>query len=468
MKVLSLIEHQRSFAACSCLFYLSLVVLLAGCNEETPVENRPNVILILADDLGYETMTVNGGESYSTPNIDELSSDGMRFKHCYAQPQCTPSRLQLLTGIYNQRNYVKFGLVDTTQVTVTQLFRHAGYETGVVGKWQLGKNPNNPNQLGFDEYLLWQLTKGRVDSIGWDPAEFPGKGYQQGGRDTRYSQPVLDDNGNVKIYGSNDYGPEVINDYALNFIDRKSQHDKPFFLFYSMILTHCPFSPTPDSPEWMNDDTTVMTYKGQSHYFNDMVIYMDKMVGNIGAKLDELDISKNTLVIFVGDNGTDTPIVSRFQGRDVAGGKFLSTDAGTRVPLIVKWPGVIKPGTLNADLIDFTDFMPTMLDLAGIQVPDSLDIDGVSFKDQLTGNVGEPRDWIYSWFMNPFKKQPVVFARNHQFKLYSTGEFYEIPMDYLEENPITYDSLNEQSKEVYNRLQKVLDMQSMRRLNAIK
>jgi len=127
-----------------------------------------------------------------------------------------------------------------------------------------------------------------------------------------------------------------------------------------MILTHCPFSPTPNAPEWMKDDTTVMTYKGQSHYFEDMVVEMDKIVGKINRKLEELGIHNNTLILFTGDNGTDKPIVSVMNGREVAGAKGQSTDAGTRVPLIVKWPDIIKANSMDTSLTDFSDLLPTI------------------------------------------------------------------------------------------------------------
>jgi arylsulfatase A len=191
-------------------------------------------------------------------------------------------------------------------------------------------------------------------------------------------------------------------------------------------------------------------------------------VGNINAKLEALGITDNTLVIFTGDNGTDTPVVSRFKGRDVAGAKLESTDAGTRVPLIAKWPGVIKAGTTNSDLIDFTDFMPTMLNAGNIEIADSLDLDGVSFLPQLKGEAGMPRKWIYSWYLNPAKKEPRVFARNHQYKLYETGEFYDVPNDYQEKHSIVFDNLSEGAKAVYVELRSVLSNYSKRRLDAIR
>lgn len=447
-----MIKHTTMPVTRFCIAMLMAFAVLSGCQSPEPSEKRPNVIFILADDLGYETLRVNGGESYATPNLDKLASEGMRFEHCYAQPQCTPSRVQLLTGIYNVRNYVSFGVLDTSQVTLPQLFREAGYVTGVAGKWQLGKDPDNVKKLGFDNYLVWQLTEPRADSDG---------------RDNRYSQPILDHNGKVITYDKDDYGPTLINDFSLDFIEKHSQGEKPFFLFYSMLLTHCPFSPTPDSPEWMKDSAAVMTYKGNARYFGDMVSYMDKMVGNIEAKLRELGIAENTLVIFTGDNGTDTPVVSRFMGRDVAGAKLESTDAGTRVPLIAKWPGVIRKGTVNGDLIDFTDFMPTMLEAVNVKVPDSLDIDGVSFLPQLKEQKGNPKEWIYSWFYNPILRKPVVFARTHSYKLYETGEFYHVPEDYDEKNPLTSDVLDEAAMKTRDRLQEVLSAQVKRRLDAI-
>lgn len=430
-------------------------------------EEPPNVVFILADDLGYETIRANGGSSYQTPNIDQLAATGMRFEHCYALPQCTPSRVQLLTGIYNVRNYVNFGSLDTSQFTLAQAFRAAGYATGAVGKWQLGKEPDNPVRLGFDDYLLWQVTEARVDSIGWDPVRFPAQGVQAGGRDNRFSQPVLDKNGHVTTYAPEDYGPDLINRYAMEFMEKNSRADKPFFLFYSMLLTHCPFSPTPDSPEWMQDDTTVMTYKGQARYFADMVGYMDKMVGNIEKQLENLGIAENTLVIFTGDNGTDTPIVSDFMGKKIAGAKTQTTDAGTRVPLVVKWPGKIEPGKTNADLIDFSDFMPTMLDAAKIPLPVSPHLDGISFLPQLTGNTGNPRRWIYNWYQHPARKAPQIFARNHRYKLYATGDFYDIPADPLETHPIPPDALDSTGVAVYRELQQVLTHYQQQRLNAI-
>ena len=437
------------------LSVLALPGLLISCKPVKTARNikqQPNVILIMTDDLGYETIGANGGSSYQTPAIDLLAANGMRFEHCYAQPLCTPTRVQLMTGIYNVRNYVRFGLLEPGQTTFGHLFKEAGYSTCIVGKWQLGKDPASPLNAGFDNHCLWQVSEGRVDSTD---------------RDTRYSKPVLALDGKLITYGDTDYGPEIVSHYGLDFMEKSQKNGKPFLLYYPMILTHCPFSPTPGSPEWNSVDTTTMTYKGEARYFKDMVSQMDQIVGTIAGKLEDLGIQNNTMVIFTGDNGTDVPVVSMMNGMEIAGAKGKSTDAGTRVPLIIQWPDVITPGSINSDLLDFSDFLPTISEAANIDV-ESLDLDGRSFLPQLRGVKGNPREWIYSWYSRSGEVDKArVFARNHRFKLYDSGEFYEIPRDYKELYPLKFEDLDSEAKGVYQMLEGVLENYQERRLDKI-
>ena len=435
------------------ILYFTFPLLHLSYNAKAQENTKPNIILIMADDLGYETIGANGGSSYKTPEIDRMAANGMRFEHCYAQPLCTPSRVKIMTGIYNVRNYVRFGKLHTSQTTFGHLFKEAGYATCITGKWQLGKDPKGPQHAGFDKHCLWQIRERKTDSTG---------------RDNRYSMPSLETDGNLKTYAKTDYGPDIISKYGLDFIEKSHKDGKPFLWYYPMVLAHCPFSATPDSPEWVKDDSTVMSYKGQAHYFEDMVEKMDKIVGEINHKLEELGIQKNTIVIFTGDNGTDTPIVSVCNGREIVGAKGKTTDTGTRVPLIVKWPNTIKANSTNYNLIDFSDFLPTLCEAADIRVPDNLDIDGHSFFPQLIGETGEVRKWIYCWYSRTGKKKKKkVFARNHQYKLYASGEFYEIPNDYNEKNNIAFDELDADAKESYKMLKKVLDNYKSTRLNKI-
>ena len=447
-----MIVQTRHFSLLSVLALLAFLTSCKPANNSKNTYHRPNVIVIMADDLGYETIGVNGNSSYQTPEIDRLAANGIRFEHCYAQPLCTPTRVQLMTGIYNVRNYVRFGLLEPSQTTFGHLFQNAGYATCIIGKWQLGKDPASPQHAGFDNHCLWQVREGRIDSTG---------------RDTRYSKPVLELDGKVITYGDTDYGPDIVSQYGLDFIEKCQENGKPFFLYYPMILTHCPFSPTPGSPEWNSGDTSTMTYKGEVYYFKDMVAQMDHIVGEIVSKLEELEIQNNTLVIFTGDNGTDVPVVSIMNGREIAGAKGQSTDAGTRVPLIIQWPDVITPHSINSDLIDFSDFLPTLSEAANIDV-DSLDLDGHSFLPQLSGEKGNPREWIYSWYSRSGEVDKArVFARTNRYKLYASGEFYEVPVDYEEQYPLDLSALDADTKKVYQRLSEVLEHYEGRRLDKV-
>jgi arylsulfatase A len=374
---------------------------------------KPNLVLIMADDLGYETIGANGGTSYRTPVLDAMAERGVRFEHGYAQPLCTPSRVKIMTGIYNVRNYVRFGLLDPKETTFAHLLKRAGYATCVVGKWQLEGGFDGPRGFGFDEYCLWQLNR----------------------RPGRYPNPGLEVNGKQVDYTDGEYGPDVVSDYACDFIRRHK--DGPFLVYYPMILTHCPFEPTPDSPDWDPKSKGSKTYKGDAKYFGDMVTYMDKIVGKILRTLEEAGAGENTLVLFTGDNGTDKPVVSDLAGRKVAGAKGSTTDAGTRVPLIVDWPAGAKGGRVLDDLVDFSDVLPTLCEAAGVEVPEKLDIDGRSFLPQIQGREGNPREWIYCWYSRSGKRDKAkVFARTRRYKLYSSGRFYDVAEDPLEKHPL--------------------------------
>ena len=288
------------------------VHLVAGCGGGTPDETGPpNILLILADDLGYECLGVNGSLDYATPNLDRLAGDGLRFEHCYAQPLCTPSRVKLMTGLSNKRNYVRFGRLDRGQTTFAQLLGGAGYRTCIAGKWQLGSEPDSPQHFGFEESLLWQHTRGRVDA-------------QQ--HDTRYANPRLERNGEPIDYRGGEYSSALFVDFLSEFMGRES--DRPFLAYYSMNLVHCPFGPTPDSKDWDPEDHGSTDYKGSPQHFDDMVSYLDKSVGRLIERLDALGIREDTLVIFTSDNGTDTPIVTRTSSGDVAGAKKQTNRCG--------------------------------------------------------------------------------------------------------------------------------------------
>ena len=411
----------------------ALVVFLTLANGlQCMSAERPNIVLIMADDFGYECVTANGGESYQTPNLDRLADGGVRFEQCHVMPLCTPTRVQLMTGRYNVRNYFRFGTLLRSETTFGQLLKQAGYVTGICGKWQLGRERDAPEYFGFDESYLWQHTR----------------------RPPRYANPGLEHNAKELDFSDGQYGPKLVNDFALDFISR--HRDKSFFLYYPMILTHDPFQPTPDSPNWDAKAQGEQVNRNAKH-FADMTAYMDKMVGRLDEKLEELGIRHNTLLIFVGDNGTHRSITSQFLGTDYQGGKGTTTRNGHHVPCIVSWPAVILQGRIESDLVCSTDFLPTLCDAAGIAVPDN--IDGVSFIPVLRGEKATPREWIYIWYSPRQRLDLSVreFAFNQRYKLYRTGEFYDLDADPSERMPLGDTELKTEASAARQQLRAALE-----------
>ncbi|MBN2138167.1 MAG: sulfatase-like hydrolase/transferase [Sedimentisphaerales bacterium] len=378
--------------------------------------DRPNIVLIMADDLGYECLGCYGGKSYKTPVLDSLAAAGVRFEHCYSQPLCTPSRVKIMTGKSNAGNYTRFGALNPAEKTFGHLMQQAGYATCIVGKWQLaardGGKGTYPAQAGFDEHCLWQTDD----------------------RGSRYRNPIIVENGRKRQDLRDKYGPDVFCEYAVDFIQRKK--DNPFFLWFPMTLTHAPFEPTPDTEEWKKS-----VGKANKKHFADMVAYMDKIIGRILAKLDQLSLRENTLIIFTGDNGTPRAISSKMKdGSVIQGGKGLTTDAGTHVPLIANWIGKTPPGKVCSDLVDFSDILPTIAEAADASI--DWKIDGRTFLPQILGKPGRPRQWIYTWYRRDPGTTLYRFARDKRWKLYDAGrheragKLFDLSTDVLEKNPI--------------------------------
>jgi arylsulfatase A len=410
-------------------FHLALTFLataIAIGAAEQSASRPPNIIVILGDDLGYECIGANGAKSYQTPNLDRLAREGVRFEHCYAQPNCTPTRVQLMTGQSNVRNYVDFGTLEQSQTTFGHLLGRAGYATGITGKWQLGgKDPALPKHFGFDEHCLWA----------------------QLGRGERYANPTLSINGELKTL-TGQYGPDVCQQFALDFIRRN--RTRPFFLYYPMILVHGPYEPTPDGADYGRNPTRNRNDK--QRLFADMVAYMDKLVGALTQELKALGLLENTLILFTGDNGTGRGAVTQLtDGSEQEGEKGNTTRAGMRVPLIASWPGRIATGAICRDLVDMTDFLPTLLAAAGVKAPEKLPLDGRSFLPQLRGERGQPREWIYSYWVPLRARQTAHVGRrgaveqafDHHFKLYSTGEFFDLARDPGEKSPLSIATLKD-------------------------
>ena len=419
---------------------------------------RPNIILIMVDDLGYEGVSAYGSPTYKTPNLDALAAGGMLFNHCYSTPICTPSRVQIMTGQYNFRNYKRFGFLDPSQVTFANVLRDGGYQTAIAGKWQLGGDGKTVRAFGFDKYCLWHLN----------------------GRDSRYWNPRIEQDGRLREGLESRFGPDVMCDYVLDVIEKRE--DKPLFVYWPMVSPHWPFVPTPDSPADGSRER-VGTYDGKSggtEYFDDMVNYLDKIVGRLVAKLKSEGIRDNTLLLFTCDNGCATNIKSLMQGRVIKGGKASLPDAGTHVALLANWPAGIKAGQTSDALVDFTDVLPTLAELGRIPLPKSIKTDGRSFAPVLAGDVTGVRDWIFCHYIrNGVKPKPSDpkkvamelgkqaagkkaktmgrFARSQKYKLYGDGRLYDISKDVLELKVLKPGHDNAEQRESRSRLQEVHD-----------
>ncbi len=448
------------------VLFALMVPLLTSTGIAAAKNERPNIVLILADDLGVEGLNCYGGTSYRTPRLDRLAMEGIRFTQAYAQPLCTNSRVQLMTGKYNHRNWLYFGCLDPQAKTIGHWMKEAGYHTAIAGKWQLtsydppdypgselrrGKGMKAQN-AGFDEYSLWHT--GHTEDKG-----------------PRYADPVIDQNGQIRKDTKGKYGEDVWVEFLKDFMRRHKNGDKPFFVYYPMTLPHWPFVPTPKSQDWGIQEKMhppLGTTGGDVKYFPDMVAYMDEVVGRVVDAVDDLGLKENTLIIYLSDNGTDRRVVSETSFGAIAGGKGQTTDAGTHVPLIVRWPGKISPG-LNEDLIDTTDFLPTIREAAGQPIPASATLDGRSFYPQLLGKPGDPREWVFchfdprpGWDKNKFTRQR--FARDKRFKLYDDGRLFDVPFDLNEEHPISPGDETPEAKAARKPLSQVL--KSMKRKKA--
>lgn len=365
---------------------------------------KPNVVFILADDLGVECLSAYGGTSHKTPNIDRLAKEGMRFTKSFSHPFCSPSRGSLLTGRYPFQNGLKVVLHSKKQENIylkpsqpsfpRQLKQH-GYATQIVGKWHvsLEHKHNTIREFGFDHYQTWGIFD------------------EKGEKTTRFWNPyLLRDDRIIAAEIKNRYGPDVDLEVYLDFIKTNAKAKKPFLAYYSTCLPHYPWEPTPDSKEKTyrapNSD-----HKGDPKYFPDMLAYLDKQIGSMLQTLDDLGIADNTIIIFLADNGTDTGLINQWgEGKSIAGGKGTMTDRGTHVPLLIRWPGKIKAGSVCEDLVDFTDFLPTLCELTGAKLPEP-SIHGRSFAPQLLGQPGQPREWIH--IQNGDNRQ----LRNHDYML---------------------------------------------------
>jgi len=331
----------------------------------------------MADDLGKEWVSGYGAEEIETPNIDALINTGIKFNNVYAMPQCTPTRLTLLTGQYpyehgwvNHWDVPRWGGGAHFDETINPCFplelRKAGYETLIAGKWQIDDFRVEPDALiraGFDHYCMWTGGEGN------NPPS-----------DERYQDPyIFTKEGSKTIEGA--FGPDIFKDFIADFI--RGKREQPFFIYYPMVLPHAPFVNTPME----SAEDNLGKHKA-------MIRYVDKLTGDIVKALDDSGHGENTIVVWTGDNGTTGRITGTLNGEQVRGGKGKTSQNGIDVPFIVRWPKYIKESVVSSALIDFTDIYPSFLDLAEVAVKGKV---GTSFYDILKDpSIATKRDWVMS------------------------------------------------------------------------
>ncbi len=411
----------------------------------------PNIVLIMADDMGREALGNYGGASYETPAMDKLAKEGVRFTQAYSLPLCTNTRVSLMTGKYNFRNWKAFGILDPQVKTFGHWFSEGGYHTCISGKWQLQSyNPIDfqpewrgkgmrVEDAGFDEYFLWHS----------EHTEDKG---------SRYADPHINSNGTYLEDTEGKYGPDLYVDYINDFMER--HRDKPFFVYYSMALPHGPFNPTPDHPDWRVD-----RFASDPKYYTSMVEYVDKSVGRILQQIDALGLQKDTLVVFFSDNGTPEVVTSKMaDGSEVSGGKGQANLRGTHVPLLIQWAGASRHGHVVDELVDTNDIVPTLFDAAGISLPKGEIFDGESLLPQVRGELGKHRDWLYFYFdphpgAGKERRKKRVWAMTRGYKLADGegGALYNLSEDPDEGHPIYSGDDSREMKAARKKLRRILN-----------
>jgi len=346
------------------LLYLAGMAAVAACTEPQPEPTRPNIVIIMADDLGYGGIGSYGNDSIRTPNLDSLAAKGLSFTDFYANaPVCTPTRAALMTGNYQQRSglegviYVRgetrqVGL-DSSQLTIAKLMKGQGYATGIMGKWHLGYQPEyNPVQHGFDEF--YGYVSGNID-------------YH-----THYDNAgIYDWWHNLDTIQEEGYVTDLITEHSVDFIHQHKE--QPFFLYVAHEAPHVPFQGRND-PGYRYPGQEFSYYgpvEDQQRAYREMVEVMDEGIGKIMQSLRQNGLEENTLVFFLSDNGAE----AFGSNGGLSGQKTNLYEGGIRVPAIAYWKGRISPATSPQPAMSM-DLLPTALALGGAEQSTTSAFDG--------------------------------------------------------------------------------------------
>jgi len=452
---------------------LVVVWMSSGIVHSTAADTKPNVVFILADDLGYRELGSFGQQLIQTPNLDALAKQGMRLtQHYSGNAVCAPSRCVLMTGKHPGHAFVRNNKstppegqqpIPDSEVTLSELMRAQGYATGAFGKWGLGgpQSSGRPLQQGFNRFFGYNCQShahSYYPSYLWNndahiqlnnTPPVPGHASLKPGADK--SDPRSYDE-----FKGRDYAPDRINAAALDFI--RANKDRPFFLYYPTVIPHVALH-VPDEElkpyldlGWQDPPFTREGGYGYTPHFTPRAAYaamitrLDRYVGNVLQLIDELGLADNTIVIFSSDNGTthlDEEVDYKFfhSVGELRGLKGSLYEGGVRVPTIVRWPGRIAPGTSSDRVSGFEDWMPTLMDVVGGAgtVPDN--IDGISLLPTLLGKQQPERPYLYREFpgyggQQTIRVGPWKAVRQNMAKGNLDIELYNIAKDISEKHDV--------------------------------
>ena len=422
----------------------SAVACTSAATAVQPViSQRPNVLLILADDLGYGDLSCQGATDLKTPNMDRIFNSGIRFSNCYANSTvCSPSRAALMTGCYPDLAGVpgvirtqednSWGYLSPAAVLLPAELKKAHYQTAIVGKWHLGlESPGLPNQRGFDQFygFLGDMMDDYYTHIR------DGENYM------RINEEVVSPKG---------HATEIFTDWAVDYLKKQEKEKDPFFLYLAYNAPHAPIQPPAESIE-----RVLKRESGISEKRAKLVALIEHLDDNIGRVLQQLENSgqiDNTLVIFVSDNGGDL----RYGATNgpYRGGKGDLYDGGIRIPGGIMWKNVIKPGQVSDNLLVLMDLYPTICDVAGVKLDHP--VDGISLLPTLKGMPKETSSLLV-YFMRreggiQYGGQVYYSARSGPWKILQNTPWEEMQYFNLEKDPYEKAPLQKQGDQVYARL----------------
>jgi arylsulfatase A-like enzyme len=407
--------------------WFEFVVLLLSLTMGLCADSRPNVVVFLSDDQGWGDLSHSGNKDLKTPHIDSLALDGVSFDRFFVCPVCSPTRAEFLTGRYHPRSNVYSTSaggerMDLDETTIADLFQKAGYATGAFGKWHNGMQfPYHPNGRGFDEF--YGFCSGH-----WG----------------NYFSPMLERNG--EIVKGEGFCIDDFTSQAMTFMEKSQAAGKPFFSYLPYNTPHSPMQ-VPDS-YWERFAKKKLTMKqGDLHLRCALAMCenLDDNVGRILAKLEELKIAQNTIVVWFHDNG---PNGKRWNG-GMKGRKGSVEEGGCRSPLFIKWPGGIKKGLRVEKIASARDLLPTLCELAGIKVPPSKPRDGASLVP-LIKNPGA--EWMDRIFISQWKNKFGVRSQTH--RLGEKGKLFDMVADPAQLKPIENEEVSRELKQALARYKK--------------